>query len=213
VTSGDVTVSMILERGSVPLAHIGPVQDRSVFEEVETCTGKAPQLKSLEEAELVICTGLFDVEKETPEDYDAQLSSMLARGLDLICANPDLVVHVGDHLEYCAGAIAERYENMGGKVIQAGKPYPPIYEKALAMAASLRSEPIDLGRGLAIGDTMRTDVRGGQDQGLSTLFVTSGIHRDELHPAGNPKLDETAFRQFLTGAGYAPSAALPELVW
>ena len=128
----------------------------------------------------MLCTGFIDFWREKPEDYDARLKRIYERGLDFICANPDLVVEVDGALSYCAGAIAERYQRLGGKVIQAGKPYAPIYDRALARAAAARGA-IDRSRVLAIGDAMRTDISGAAAQGFDSLFVTSGIHRDELH--------------------------------
>jgi ribonucleotide monophosphatase NagD (HAD superfamily) len=96
-------------------------------------------------------------------------------------------------------------------VLQAGKPFPPIYERALALAEGLRGAPVDRKRVLAIGDAMRTDIKGACDFGLDALFVTSGIHRDELHPKS--ELDEAALRQFVGAAEARPRAAIAELVW
>jgi HAD superfamily hydrolase (TIGR01459 family) len=213
VSSGDVTVSLILDRGDQPLAHLGPAQDRSLFAVVEAMSGRAVRFADLAKAAFVVCTGLDDADKETPEDYAARLSLMARHNLDFICANPDIVVEVGDRLIYCAGALAEAYAALGGPVIQAGKPYPPIYERALAAAARCSGKSVDRARVLAIGDAMHTDIKGGQSQALATLFVTSGIHRGELHRAAASALDAAAFRQFLESSGFAPTAAIAELVW
>jgi HAD superfamily hydrolase (TIGR01459 family) len=212
VTSGDVTISLILERGDLPLAHIGPAQDVSLFAEARRLEGKPLRLMPLEEAAYVVCVGLNDAERETPADYEPRLRLMLARDMEFICANPDIVVEVGERLVYCAGALAEAYADMGGKVTQAGKPYPAIYERALALAARLRGGKLDRSRILAVGDSAQTDIKGAQDQGLATLFVTSGIHRAELHREG-AALDAAVFRQFVEGTGLAPMAAIAELVW
>ncbi len=214
VSSGDVTVSLILERDDQPLAHIGPVQDRSLFAAAEELSGRALRFASLEEAGFVVCTGLFDADRETPDDYLQRLDLMRRRDLDFICANPDIVVEVGSTLVYCAGALAKAYAAIGGRVIQAGKPYPPIYLRALAEAAALSGKSLDLSRVLAIGDAMHTDVKGAQGQSLDTLFVTSGIHRAELHGgAQTTELDAAAFRQFLENTGLAPTMAIAELAW
>ena len=104
-----------------------------------------------------------------------------------MCANPDLVVHRGAELIYCAGALAQAYEALGGETVYAGKPYPPIYEAALARIAALRGEAIPRARVLAIGDALRTDLAGAAAMGLDALFVADGIHRDELYgPARRP---------------------------
>lgn len=214
VSSGDVTVSLIVERGDVPLAHLGPVHDRSLFAAAEALAKRPVRLADVAAAEFVVCTGLDDADKETPADYAGRLAAMAARRLDFICANPDIVVEVGDRLVYCAGALAEAYAELGGRVIQAGKPYPPIYLRALAEAATYAGRAIDRARVLAIGDAMHTDIKGAQNQELATLFVTSGIHRAELH-AGGPAsgIDAAAFRQFVETTGFAPTAAIGALVW
>jgi ribonucleotide monophosphatase NagD (HAD superfamily) len=96
-------------------------------------------------------------------------------------------------------------------VLQAGKPFAPIYERALAVAEKLRGAPVRRERILAIGDAMRTDVAGAIDFGVDALFVTKGIHREELHPASG--LDLAAYRQFLAESPSQPTAAIPELAW
>lgn len=214
VSSGDVTAAMLVERAGMALLHIGPAQETALFEEFAATTGKKPRFASLDEADFVLCTGLVDPAREVPADYDARLARMRARGLDLICANPDIVVQSGDALVYCAGAIAERYAAMGGNIIQAGKPYPPIYARALELARERQGGKLDQTRVLAIGDAMRTDIKGACDQGLDSLLVTSGIHREELHgQETDSSLDAAALRQFAEGAGFAPKAAISELVW
>ena len=219
VSSGDVTISLILGRGERPLAHIGPPQDRSLFEVAERICAKKLHFAALEAADFVVCTGLDDADRETPADYRGRLELMRRHGLDLICANPDIVVEVGERLVFCAGALAEAYAEMGGRVIQAGKPYAPIYARALAEASSLLTRagaqrPLDPERILAIGDSMQTDIKGAQAQSLATLFVTSGIHRAEVHAAAQaPEFDAAAFHQFFETTGFAPTAAIAELVW
>jgi len=219
VSSGDVTAALLIERLGTALFHLGPPEETALFEEVLALTGTAPRLAPLDEADFVLCTGLIDPWRETPADYDERLAQMRARGLDFICANPDIVVQDGGALAYCAGALAELYAEAGGKVIQAGKPYAPIYDRALALARQLCGGDLDRSRVLAIGDAMRTDIKGACNQNLASLLVTSGIHRDELHrktPDGvkeDPALDAAALRQFTQGAGFAPTAAIAELAW
>lgn len=136
---------------------------------------------------------------------------MLAGKLPMICANPDLVIHRGQDLIYCAGALAERYVEMGGEAIYAGKPYGPIYRQALERAGDARKAAIDNRRVVAIGDAMRTDVAGALSQGLDALFVASGIHRDEI--GGASAIDAAAFEQFAARHGLRPTAIIEELVW
>ena len=214
VSSGDVTASLLVKRAGAGVFHLGPPDETALFEEVLALSGKAPRVVPLKQASFVLCTGLTDPWHETPADYDAILAAMCARNLELICANPDIVVEDGGKLFYCAGAIAERYAGSGGKVIQAGKPFAPIFTRALELARGPGTKTIDRARILVIGDAMRTDIKGAHDQGFDSLFVTSGIHRKELHgPAQGAALDAAAFRQFVEAADFAPTAAIPELVW
>jgi len=211
VTSGDVTLSLIAERGNDPIYHIGPSRDLVLFEILKSNFGCFPPLSSLDSASYVVCTGLFDDRAETPADYDGTLERMLVRRLDMISANPDMVVHVGDHEVYCSGAIAARYEEMGGHAIQAGKPFAPIYEQARRLAEAHAHKPIIPERILAIGDGLLTDVKGAQAQGLDCVFITSGVHRNELH--ANGATDAVALDRLLEAAKVRPMAALPSLVW
>lgn len=214
VSSGDVTVSLLVARADAGLFHLGPPNETALFEEVFALSGKAPRIVPLKQANFVLCTGLADPWHETPADYDAILAAMRARNLDFICANPDIVVEDGGTLFYCAGAIAERYSGAGGKAIQAGKPFAPIFARALELVRGKGTNTIDRARVLVIGDAMRTDIKGAHDQGFDSLFVTSGIHRNELHGgAAGTALDAAAFQRFMEAADFAPTAAIAELIW
>ena len=169
VSSGDITCSVIESRPGQTLFHMGPERDKSIF------TGLDVQFAPLESADYVVCSGLDDDETETPEAYRARLEIMLKRKLFMVCGNPDVVVERGDKLVYCAGAIADLYAGMGGEVLYAGKPYRPIYEMALAKAATVSGRQPAASRVLAIGDSMRTDLAGARNFGIDFLFVTSGI--------------------------------------
>jgi HAD superfamily hydrolase (TIGR01459 family) len=212
VTSGDVTIGLIVARGAAPVHHIGPQRDLSLFAAAAASSGAAPPpLVSLDEADYVLCTGLFDDEHEVPSDYDAAFATMRERQLPLICANPDLVVQRGDDLIYCAGALAQRYEEMGGEAIYAGKPHPPIYAQALGLAAKLRGRSAPDARILAIGDAMHTDVAGAVKRGIDILFVTAGIHGEELQ--GDGPMAAAALEQFSARHGLWPKAAMRDLIW
>ena len=125
VSSGDVTVSLLAARAGAGMFRIGPPEETALFDEVLAVRGEALRQVPLKQASFVLCTGLVDPWRETPEDYDAILAAMHARRLELICANPDIVVEDGGKLFYCAGAIAERYAASGGKVLQAGQALCP----------------------------------------------------------------------------------------
>ena len=175
VTSGDVTIAAIVARGAAPVHHIGPERDLSLFAAAASASGAKPPMTALAEAEYIVCTGLFNESIETPEDYMPTLREAARRRLTMLCANPDLVVHIGPKLIYCAGAIAQAYEILGGETVYAGKPHAPIYARACALIGA----PADPKRILAIGDAMRTDVAGASEQGFDALFVVDGIHREE----------------------------------
>ncbi len=217
VTSGDSTVALIAAHGEGPFYHIGPDRDRALMDEVHAKTGRRPALGALHESAHVICSGLFDDRTETPDHYEPTYAAMRARGVAMICANPDVVVHVGDELIFCAGALAERYEALGGTVLYAGKPHAPIYDLALSLAAEARRGHADGGaveaaRVLAIGDGLRTDVAGAVRRNLDCLFITNGIHRDDTGP-GDGRLDPAALDRFLAAAPHRPTAAMADLAW
>ncbi len=200
VSSGDLTRQFVSTHpGSLFL--IGPDRDHSIVRGLDVAF--AP----ITEADTIVCTGLFDDETETPDDYRETLAQALARRLPLICANPDIVVERGDRLIYCAGAIAELYRTLGGEVIFYGKPYPPIYDRALGLAHGLRG---GTGRVLAIGDSVRTDLTGANTMGLDCLFLTRGIHADEFKDLD--QLDDAAVRQFF-GDTKPPLALMHALRW
>jgi HAD superfamily hydrolase (TIGR01459 family) len=205
VSSGDVTVGEIMARPGRPVCHVGPARDYTLFDGLD-----APRVAA-EEADYVVCSGLFDDDTETPDDYRPLLGVMLARKLLMICANPDVVVERGDRLVYCAGAVADLYRDLGGEVLYAGKPHRPIYEQALARAAAVRGRDTPPARVLAIGDSVRTDLTGASRLGIDCLFVTSGIHAEELGGRDNPDLLTLA--RLFDDAGVHPRAVTRRLVW
>jgi len=205
VSSGDVTRAVIEARPGQSVCHIGPERDRSIF------TGVDVRLAPLERADYVVCSGLDNDDVETPQDYRARLETMLARKLFMVCANPDVVVERGDRLVYCAGAIADLYATMGGEVLYAGKPYRPIYDLALAKAQAAAGRKVAVSRVLAIGDSVRTDLKGARTIGVDFLFVTSGIHAEEL--GGRARPDSKALNAAFAAAGDRPKAVMRELVW
>ncbi len=202
-SSGDVTRDVMAERSGSAVFHIGPERDLSIFEGLDV------RFTPMEEAEYVVCTGLFDDTTETPEDYRGMIEAMGRRELFMLCANPDLVVERGNELVYCAGAIADLYVATGGEVLYAGKPHRPIYDAALAAAATARGDQIADKRVLAIGDSLRTDITGARALGLDALFVSGGIHAEEL----GDRPPTAALAEMFATAGIAPQAVTPRLVW
>src|SRR5437763_14450513 len=151
VSSGDLTRHFVADHPGRKVYWLGPERDNSIYR------GLDPVLAPLDQADYIVCTGLFDDETETPEDYRSMLSKARDRKLTLICANPDIVVERGDRLIYCAGAVAELYRELGGEGIFYGKPHRPIYERAIELDAEWRGRAVQLKRVLAIGDSVRTD--------------------------------------------------------
>jgi HAD superfamily hydrolase (TIGR01459 family) len=205
VSSGDVTQEVMLARRDQPVFTIGPQRDLPTFIELGITFAPA------ESAEYVVCTGLFDDENETPEDYRPLLARLRERNLLMVCANPDLVVERGERLVYCAGAIADLYASLGGEVLYAGKPHRPIYETALAKAAAVRGQEPRLDRVLAIGDSVRTDLAGAAAFGIDCLFVTAGIHAEEL--GGRETPDAKLLQSIFADAKVFPKAVTRRLVW
>ncbi len=173
VTSGDATRAELALRAPGPFFKLGPDKDLGLWEDLTL------NFTALEDARFIACTGLVDDLTETPDDYHDLLARAAALGLDMICANPDIVVQFGDRLIYCAGALAELYERLGGRVVMAGKPFAAIYRLAFGRLAELAG-PIEPGRVLAVGDGVKTDVKGAAQAGLDCLFVATGIHGDDV---------------------------------
>lgn len=205
VSSGDVTRGVVKERRGQALFHMGPERDASIF------TGLDMHFAPLASADYVVCTGLDDDERETPDDYRARLELMLKRKVFMVCGNPDVVVERGDKLVYCAGAIADLYATMGGDVLYAGKPYRPIYDMAFAAAERAAGREVARARVLAVGDSVRTDLKGARTAGIDFLFVTSGIHAEEV--GGRERPDTGALKSVFAAAGDLPKAVMRELVW
>lgn len=207
LTSGDLTRELIAARPGARIRHLGPERDLGVFKDLDLT------LVPEEEADLVVCTGLFDDRAETPDDYRDELTRLAKRGLTMICANPDLVVESGNRLIPCAGLLAAAYADVGGEVIYAGKPHRPVYEAALAVAASLDGgAPDDKGRVIAIGDAIRTDITGASGFGIASLLVARGIHAEELGvTADHHTLGDIA--DWLGRQAVHPDAVIERLVW
>jgi HAD superfamily hydrolase (TIGR01459 family) len=202
VSSGDLTRNFVASHPGQKIFWVGPERDNSIYR------GLDPLLAPLDEADYIVCTGLFDDETESAENYRAMLLKARERKLTLICANPDIVVERGDRLIYCAGAIAELYRELGGEVIFYGKPHRPIYERAIALAAERRGQAVSLNRVLAIGDSVRTDLAGAHAFGIDCLFVTRGIHADDFE--GIDQLDPASVKELF---GHPPRALTRELRW
>ena len=205
ISSGDATRILLSGRAPGPAWAIGPEKDSTLYEGLDLA------FAGPEQAAFISCTGPYDDDVEGPDDYVDRFKVALARGLPMICANPDIVVQKGDRLIYCGGALAQRYEEMGGQVIMAGKPHAPIYDLCLTEAQMLLGRPLDRARVLCIGDAVATDAKGANDQGLDVLFVASGIHGAET--IGPDGVDAAAVETLLAKDGAQATYAIADLAW
>jgi HAD superfamily hydrolase (TIGR01459 family) len=202
VTSGDAIRAELAARAPGPMLKIGPGDyDKPLWE------GLGLMEAPLAEARFIGISGL-NRDDETPADYAAILREAKARDLELLCANPDIVVQFGDRMIWCAGAVARDYAEIGGRVVMAGKPHAPIYELAFKELAALGRRDIEKSRVLAIGDGLPTDIAGANSQGLDSVFVASGMHGESLWSGGvlDPEKVYTALKEEGARATYAMQA-------
>jgi HAD superfamily hydrolase (TIGR01459 family) len=195
VTSGDAAQYAMLTGAVGRKIHfIGAPKDEPFFtdfaDDLQAVAAANPAIERVaaKDAEGIICTGLADDLHETPDDY--KITLMLAKNLDLpmLCANPDITVHMGDKLLYCAGALAKAYEDMGGTALYFGKPHPPIYDLARRRLGLLGGKSD--GHILCIGDGIATDVQGAMGESLDALFVTGGLAAEHFGAdSDNPNKD------------------------
>ena len=192
VSSGDAAqIAMATGVVGRKVYHLGPERDLGFFsdENGPINVERVP----LDQAEGIVCTGLFDDMTETPDDYRLTFLDAKTRGLKMLCANPDILVDVGDKRIYCAGALAEAYTTAGGISLYFGKPHSPIYQLAYARLAAFAGRRIDHDRIMCIGDGINTDIRGGVAEDLDTLFITGGLAATEIsETSGKPNADELA---------------------
>ncbi|WP_417492508.1 TIGR01459 family HAD-type hydrolase [Maricaulis sp.] len=203
VTSGDAIHEELAKRMPGRALRIGPDDDDALYEGLDI------RFTGLAEADFISCTGPDDYWNGKPEDYRSVLEAALERDLDLVCANPDIVVQSGDRLVYCAGAIARLYTQMGGRSIVAGKPHRPIYALARARVEAA-GRVCDPGRVLAIGDGPETDIAGALRIGVDALFIADGIHAADLN---SDSLDSETVADMLGGYGVQARWWASALAW
>ena len=152
--------------------HLGPKRDNDLFR------GFEKNKRSLEESDFILCTGFFE-DKENSLDFYKNLLKKYIQ-MKMVCTNPDLIVHRGSSKEYCAGTLAAIFEELGGKVVYFGKPYPAIYNFCIK-----KNETV-----LVIGDNIRTDIKGANNMNYDSLFITGGVHKDEFLNLSVDKYDK-----------------------
>ncbi len=181
--------------------HIGGARDISARDGLDF-----DFVTDIEAADFIFNTGSAHNDGSSPID-ERPLVRAVERGLPMVCANPDKIVVVAGKKQECAGAIAERYEALGGQVRYHGKPHAAIYEPVMAMLGVPKE------RCLAIGDSMATDIRGAANAGIASLFVVDGIHREELDPEDNGTVDPAELDRLARDFGLSPLAAVHRFVW
>lgn len=201
VTSGDATRAAIEAMLPAPAYKLGPEKDDGLYDGLDV------EFAPLERAGFIICTGLFDDQRETPDDYQDLLADASQRKLTMICANPDIVVRWGGRLIYCAGALAQIYERLGARVIYGGKPHRPIYDLAMTRLRETAGRDIPKARTLAIGDGLGTDIGGANAQGIDAFYVAG---EGGVHDGAN---DERAIASALARAGARAAYAARGLQW
>ena len=189
VTSGEASMKAINEnRFGKLFYHLGPSRDDSIFKDVKH------NKTELKKSDFILCTGLFDEHEEDLNYYKNLLKNSISK--KLICTNPDLTVHRGEKEEYCAGYIAKIFESLGGSVVYFGKPYAEIYKMCFN-----KKEKV-----LAIGDNLRTDIKGANSLNIDSIFISNGVHRDEFKD--NSELNEL-LKKYKVTANYFQT----ELTW
>ncbi len=173
VSSGDATRAELAARAPGPAYRIGPDYDDPLYHGLDL-------LFSEDDATFISCTGLREMPNDEPDNYRRELADLAERGLEMICANPDVVFRYGEQIVWSAGALAELYESYGGRVIRPGKPDTPIYELARQHARDMAGYDLDPERILAIGDGPATDIRGALREGMDCLFIGGGIHGQSI---------------------------------
>ncbi len=163
VTSGEAAMHAINQnKFGKTFFHLGPPRDTSLFEK------QKDNKTEIDKCDFILCTGLFDDYEEDLNYYKKLLEKQTSK--KLICTNPDLIVHRGNIQELCAGSIARVFEELGGKVIYYGKPHKEVYRNCFEKGE----------RVLAIGDNLRTDIKGANNLNIDSIFITDGVHRQEI---------------------------------
>jgi len=182
--------------------HIGPKRDRNLLDGVDFQFAD-----DVSQADMILNTGPW-LDDEKVEDYEELMQQSVALDIPMLCANPDLVVIRGGTRIICAGALAARYEELGGSVRYLGKPFPSIYPHCFDMLGIA-----DRSRILAVGDSLRTDIAGAKAAGIDSLLVLGGIHGAEVGMVDGADPDETKIGALCARENQKPIAAISQFIW
>lgn len=208
-TSGD-SARAAMFRGVVgqKVYFIGEDHDQAFFTPMEIIKDAVDiQQVPLAEAEGIVCAGPFDPLAD-PSVYRADFLYAKAKGLKLLCANPDIVVDRGRSREWCAGALAALYTEMGGESLYFGKPFPPIYDLARRRLAALGADVQSAGL-LAIGDGIQTDIKGAMGEDIDSLFISGGLAAEQTKTSHQP--DPDALNAYLEKERMSPDYTIGHL--
>ncbi len=183
-------------------------RDAGFFEPINVVENPVPiELVPLEEAEGIVCCGPFDPFAD-PEVNRPTFLYARQKGMKLLCANPDIVVDRGARREWCAGALARLYTEMGGESLYFGKPHPPIYDLARRRLTEI-DRLVPAARMLAIGDGLHTDIAGAMGEDIDSLFITGGLAAAETGTGDHP--DEKTLNAYLEREKLSPTYAIGKL--
>ncbi len=205
-TSGDAARAAMY-RGAVgsKVWHMGEPKDGVFFEPMpEVADAVEITRVPLDEAEGIVCSGPFDPLAD-PDTLRPELLFAKAKGMKLLCANPDIIVDMGHQRQWCAGAVAALYTEMGGESLYFGKPHPAIYDLARLRLAGLGADVGNMSI-LAIGDGIQTDVAGAMGEDIDSLFITGGLAAEETQTTRQPNPD--ALEAFVTAEERSPTYAI-----
>ena len=170
-TSGEAALKYLInEHKDETFFHVGSIRDYDLFEKF-----KHKKVSKIQDSNYILCTGLLEIHDRKSylnvnlDFYENLLAEHVSK--KMICTNPDLIVDKGNTREYCAGTVAKLFEQINGKVIYFGKPYPPVYN----LSANLKNKKV-----LCNGDNLNTDIKGANIQNFDSLLITNGIHRKEI---------------------------------
>ena len=184
LTSGELTSEYInkISKNKLKIFHIGGKRHHSIYKNMIYEKKISIEMQNIAHSNLIVCTEPFNPSRDQLSDYESMLTAGIDKELTLLCANPDFVVDVGETREMCAGSVASMYEQMGGKVIYFGKPYPEVYNQSI----NNKNKKI-----LSIGDNLNTDIKGANLLNFDSMIISNGIHKNEIKEKGIEEISKS----------------------
>ena len=200
LTSGELTSELLAQNNKkkIKVFHIGANENHSIFKNIKHYNKILEiEIVTLADAEVIVCTEPFNPVSDTLDNYNDLLSEGIRKGLPFVCANPDLVVDIGNMRELCAGSIAYKYESLGGQTTYLGKPFSTIYKKVYQFVSN--KIEIKKNKFLCVGDGITTDIKGAGFEGLDSLLIIGGLLRNDFLIKKNLtySIDKKGFNKYL----------------